>query len=66
MMIARGSSRGRMQGVYFPLRWPATFEYNWYSAKKLFVVYWFWSKTSHEVEEFMLNAVKIVVRLVVP
>ena len=33
--------------------------------KKIFVVYWFSSKTSHEVEEFMLNAVKIVVRLVV-
>ena len=29
--------------------------------QKLFVVYWSWSKTWDEVEEFMFNAVKMVV-----
>ena len=33
------------------LRWPAAFKYNWYSAKSLtIVVYWYWSKTWDEVD----------------
>ena len=31
-----------------PLRWPAVFKYNWYSAKKNYVVYWFWSRARDE------------------
>ena len=45
------------------LRWTAAY---CSSAKKktLLVVYWFWGKTWDEVEEFMLNAVKMVVKMV--
>ena len=33
------------------LRWPAAFKYNWYPAKSLtIVVYWYWSKTWDEVD----------------
>ena len=32
--------------------------------KRDFVVYWFWGKTWDEVEEFMLNALKLAVKMV--
>ena len=48
------------------LRWPAAFYHNWYSAKKICVVYWCWSEIWDGVKEFMLNAVKMVVKMVVP
>ena len=40
---------------------PAAFYYNRYSAKKNYVVYCCWSKTWDEVEEFMINGLKMVV-----
>ena len=38
----------------------------WFSGGENFVVYWCWSTTWDEVEEFLLNAVKMVVKMVVP
>ena len=42
---------GGCRGCTPPLRWPALFQYNWYSAKKKrlnYVVYWCWSRARDE------------------
>jgi len=35
-----------------------------YKKKLVFLVYWFWSKTRDKVEEFMLNTIKMVVKVI--
>ena len=63
--------RGRSSGVggatppppHYLLRWTAAYCSS-AQKKTLFMVYWFWGKTWDEVEEFGLNAVKVVVKMV--
>ena len=71
--IHKGGSRGEGTGGAHPPPSPPLSEMTcgfliqlvFYSAKKM-VVYWCWSKKWDEVEEFMLNPVKMVVPGSVP
>ena len=47
-------------GFSGPLRWPAAFKYNWYSANSLWCI-GFWRKTKNDADEDMLKALKMVV-----
>ena len=53
----RGGSRGRVQGVRTPapLRWPAVFSYNWYSAKK--TVWFIGVEVEQETSEPLLKKI---------
>ena len=66
-IMIQGGSRGSVREVCTPPHPPemtCSFLIELvFSEKNNFVVYWCWNKTWGEVEEFMLNAIKMVVPL---
>ena len=58
----RGGSRGDVQGMQTPPSDHLWISSLWKKREKNSVIYWCWSKTRDKVEEFELNAAKLVIR----